>query len=207
MRRESKTPDRIKEVVRSNTCEIRAELGLTQKELGQFLGVTDRAIQNYEALEPRYSLPIEKAMLIHNKWNYSLDQIYLDFYQKPAFNKFNVDIRDFVSIAGESIVFSIPDYYWEYLKETKTINESDFLPHEKKRGIKSLEAEYLANSKSVVCKCEIPISEFFTMIRFGKEEIPYVNEENSGTEFANPTEEQIKEADDFLKEITRGDHG
>lgn len=205
MHREPKNPDKIKEVVKSNTCEIRAELGLTQIELGKILGVSDRAIQNYEALEPDYSLPIEKAMLIHNKWDYSLDQIYLDFSQKPAFNKFNVDIRDFVSIEGESVVFSIPDYYWEYINEIKRINESDSLPQEKKRLIKKIEAKYSGNSHSIIWKCKLPISDFFSFVKFGKEEIPYVGAEPN-TIFVDPSEEQLKEASDFLNEITKGDH-
>ena len=100
----------------------------------------------------------------------------------------------------------IPDYYWEYINEAKRINESDSLLHEKKRLIKKLEAKYSDTSKSIVWKREIPISEFLTKIRFGKEEIPYANEDYIETEFTNPTEEQIKEAANFLNEITKGDH-
>ena len=84
---------------------------------------------------PEYSLPIEKAMFIHNKWDYSLDQIYLDFSQKESFTRFSVDIRDFISIEGESVIFSIPDYYWEYINEIKRIKESDSTSQEKNRLI------------------------------------------------------------------------
>lgn len=206
MAREPKNPEKIKETIKSNTYDIRAELGYTQKEFGEILGVSDRAVQNYESLEPDYSLPIEKAMLIHNKWDYSLDQIYLDFSQKNTFNRFRVDIRDFITIEGESVVFSIPDYYWEYINETKRINESDSTPQEKKRLIKKLEAKYTNKSKSIIWKREIPISDFLTMIKFGKEEIPYADENHAETEFTDPTEEQIEKVSEFLNEITKGDH-
>ena len=55
-------------------------------------------------------------------------------------------------------------------------------------------------------KCEIPISEFLTKIKFGKYEIPYADEDNSEIEFTDPTEEQLKKASNFLNEITKGDH-
>lgn len=205
MNREPRNPYKSKEAVKSNTYEIRSELGLTQKEFGNLIGVSDRAIQNYESVTPEYSLPIEKAMFIHKKWGYSLDQIYLDFEQAPIFNNYSVDIRDFISIEGDSVVFSIPDYYWDYINNVKRINESDSLPQEKNRLIKSLEAQYTNKSKSIVWKSKIPISKFVTMIKFGKEEIPYANEDLIKTEFANPTEEQIKEVIDFLNELTKGD--
>lgn len=206
MTHEPKNPEKIKETVKSNTFEIRAELGYTQKEFGEILGVSDRAIQNYESFEPDYSLPIEKAMLIHNKWDYTLDQIYLNFSQKNTFNKFSVDIRDFITIEGNSVVFLIPDYYWEYLNKIKRINKSDSTPREKKRLTKKIEANYSNQSKSIMWKCEIPISEFLTKIKFGKYEIPYADEDNSEIEFTDPTEEQLKKASNFLNEITKGDH-
>ena len=206
MTREAKNPEKIKEAVKSNIYEIRSELKYTQKEFGEILGVSDRAIQNYESMDPDYSLPIEKAMLIHNKWDYSLDQIYLDFSQKKSLNSFNVDIRDFISIEGESIIFSIPDYYWEYLNESKKINESDSTPQEKKRLIKKLEAKYSNKSKSIVWKRELPISDFLSMIKFENDEFPYVGEDLTNIELTEPTEEQLKKASEFLKELTKGDH-
>lgn len=206
MTREAKNPEKIKEAVKSNIYEIRSELKYTQKEFGEILGVSDRAIQNYESMDPDYSLPIEKAMLIHNKWDYSLDQIYLDFSQKKSLNRFNVDIRDFISIEGESIIFSIPDYYWEYLNESKKINESDSTPQEKKRLIKKLEAKYSNKSKSIVWKRELPISDFLSMIKFENDEFPYVGEDLTNIELTEPTEEQLKKASEFLKELTKGDH-
>ena len=124
---------KVKDIIESNIYEIRAEQKLTQEELGELLGVSVRMIQSYEAGQT--TLPLDKAMYLCEKWNYSLDQIYRDFSKKPIFNKFSVDIRDFLSISKESIVFTLPDYYWEYLQKVEKINEDDFLESEKKRLI------------------------------------------------------------------------
>ena len=191
MSREAKNPEKEKVSVKANTFEIRTELGYTQKEFGKILGVSDRAIQNYESLQPEYSLPIEKAMLIHDKWDYSLDQIYLDFSRNNFFNKFNIDIRDFLSIEGESVVFSIPDYYWEYIREIKRINESDATPQEKIRLIKKQDSKYTGKTNSVIWRAEIPINDFLSFIKFGKDEIPFGSEEPE-TVYAEPTDEQLK---------------
>ena len=120
---------KVKDIIESYIYEIRAEQKLTQEELGELLGVSVRMIQSYEAGQT--TLPLDKAMYLCEKWNYSLDQIYRDFAKKPIFNKFSVDIRDFLSISKESIVFSLPDYYWEYLQKVEKINEDDFLESEK----------------------------------------------------------------------------
>jgi transcriptional regulator with XRE-family HTH domain len=194
---------KVKDIIKSNTYEIRKEQELSQDELGEQLGVSARMIQHYEAGSD-YSLPIEKAMLMHDKWNYSLDQIYLDFSKKPSSNKFSIDIRDFFSINGEKITFSIPDYYWKYLRDIKKINESDSLKSEKKRLIKRLEGNYTNKSNSIIWKYEIPISDFISLIKVGNKEIPYADADNS--DFVEPSEEQINEISSFLDEITKGDH-
>lgn len=205
MTREPKTSITIKEIVRSNTYEIREEQELTQKQLGEVLGVSDRMIQNYEAGR-EYSLPIEKAMMMHKLWNYSLDQIYIDFSKKTLFDKFHVDIRDILSFNGDNIVFSIPDYYWEFIHELKNIKESDSLEVEKKRLIKRLEGKYTNKTHSVIWKYEIPLANFFSMLKIGETEIPYANEDKSVIDYKKPTEEQLKEVSDFLEEILKGDH-
>lgn len=161
---------------------------------------------NYEPFYtfPSSSLPIERAMLIHEKWDYSLDQIYLDFSKKNSFSKFYVDIRDFLSIKEDAIIFSIPDYYWEYLKEIPKIDKSDSLSQEKRRLVKRLEAKYTDKSHTIVWKYEIPISKFLSLIKFGKEEIPFGNIDNT-KDFSDPTKEQLKELTYFLNEITKRD--
>lgn len=149
-------------------------------------------------------MPLDKAMYLCEKWNYSLDQIYRDFSKKPIFNKFSVDIRDFLSISKESIVFTLPDYYWEYLQKVEKINEDDFLESEKKRLIKKLEAKYTGKTHCVIWKADIPIDDFLSFIKFGKEEIPFGSEEPE-TIYVEPTDEQIKVATNFLNKITKGE--
>ena len=114
-------------------------------------------------------------------------------------------IRDFLSIEGESVVFSIPDYYWEYIREIKRINESDATPQEKIRLIKKQDSKYTGKTNSVIWRAEIPINDFLSFIKFGKDEIPFGSEEPE-TVYAEPTDEQLKMASDFLNEITKGDH-
>ena len=65
---------KVKDIIESNIYEIRAEQNLTQEELGELLGVSVRMIQSYEAGQT--TLPLDKAMYLCEKWNYSLDQIY-----------------------------------------------------------------------------------------------------------------------------------
>ena len=194
---------KVKDIIESNIYEIRAEQKLTQEELGELLGVSVRMIQSYEAGQT--TLPLDKAMYLCEKWNYSLDQIYRDFSKKPIFNKFSVDIRDFLSISKESIVFTLPDYYWEYLQKVEKINEDDFLESEKKRLIKKLEAKYTGKTHCVIWKADIPIDDFLSFIKFGKEEIPFGSEEPE-TIYVEPTDDQIKVVTNFLNKITKGEH-
>lgn len=194
---------KVKDIIESYIYEIRAEQKLTQEELGELLGVSVRMIQSYEAGQT--TLPLDKAMYLCEKWNYSLDQIYRDFSKKPIFNKFSVDIRDFLSISKESIVFTLPDYYWEYLQKVEKINEDDFLESEKKRLIKKLEAKYTGKTHCVIWKADIPIDAFLSFIKFWKEEIPFGSEEPE-TIYVEPTDEQIKVATNFLNKITKGEH-
>lgn len=68
-----------------------------------------------------------------------------------------------------------------------------------------LNEKYTDKTKSIIWKADIPIDDFLSFIKFGKEEIPFGSEEPE-TVFIEPTEEQLKEATYFLKEITKGDH-
>lgn len=108
-------------------------------------------------------------------------------------------------IPAKSIVFSIPDYYWDYVNEIKKINESDSTSQEKNRLTKKLEAKYSCKSHSIIWKREIPIDDFLSFMKFRKEEILFCGEDPK-TDYCDPTEEQIEEATNFLKEITKGDH-
>ena len=63
-----------KKIISNNLLKIREELNYTQQELGQILDVSERMICYYET--GLSSLPIDKAVLIRKKWNYSLGWIY-----------------------------------------------------------------------------------------------------------------------------------
>ena len=66
--------NKVKEIYPCNLLELRKNLGLTQKELGEILGVSERMICNYETGE--ITLPIDKAIILSQRWNYTLDWIY-----------------------------------------------------------------------------------------------------------------------------------
>ena len=85
---------KVKKVIKSNILYIRTDLDFTQKEFAKLLDVSERMVQMYEAYET--TLPLNKALYICKKWNYTLDQIYLDYSNsKNPKSKFLVDIRDF----------------------------------------------------------------------------------------------------------------
>lgn len=48
-----------KSACQNNLANIRDDLGYTQKQMGEILGVSERMIQKYESNQ--YNLPIEKA--------------------------------------------------------------------------------------------------------------------------------------------------
>ena len=92
-----------KKIISNNLLKIREELNYTQQELGQILDVSERMICYYET--GLSSLPIDKAVLIRKKWNYSLDWI----YNQDLSGKFHdvseetpdflVDIRRFLKVS------------------------------------------------------------------------------------------------------------
>lgn len=163
---------KVKKVIPSHLLEIRTYLKLTQKEMAEYLGVSARMIQKYEAEET--TLPIDKAIYISKKWNYSLDQIYFDLDEtKNPYNKFSEDIRNFLYREDDNIVLSLPDYYWEYLKESNNIMQSDILSSEKKRSIAELNGNYKPDPNIVFWKYTTPVNNFSKYIPFDGEDIPY----------------------------------
>lgn len=192
----------------SNLADIRTALDLTQKQMGEYLNVSERMIQNYESnnIDIATTLPIDKALYICNKWGYSLDQIYIDINKPNAYDyKFTVDIRDFLCLQGENIIFSLPKYYWNYLKEYENIMISDILSSEKNRLIRELNSKYNCDTNNVLWKFTIPVHNFCSMLNLGDKDIPYASEDKFITEYM-PTDEQIKEVSDFLLELEKGDH-
>lgn len=196
---------KLKEIIPTNLWKIRKELKLTQKQMAEFLGVTERMIQMYE--EEKTTLPLDKAIYISNKWNYSLDQIYFDFDKsnKPS-GKFTVDIRDFLSRTDDQIIFSIPDYYWDYLKKYNDITESDILSEEKDRLLAELNSKYDCETNSIIWKCELSISDFLSLIKFGNNEIPFADIDRYDKKNFKPSKTQIDEVTAFLNQISKGEH-
>lgn len=128
-----------------NLLKLREELKLTQKQLGEILEVSERMICNYETGE--ITLPIDKALVLSKKYGYSLDWIYLVPVNAPSekvvgYTKFIVDIRHFLSFSNDSVLFTIPNYYWEYIKKRNAITSSKSLDEDKKRRIAELNGTY-----------------------------------------------------------------
>ena len=133
-----------------NLLKLREELELTQKQLGEILGVSERMICNYEI--GAITLPIDKAIFLCQKYNYTLDWIYCypaDVKGAAALSdkaekypKFVVDIRDFLSYSNDSVFFTIPNYYWEYIKRRNAITSSKSPDGDKKRKIAELNGAY-----------------------------------------------------------------
>ena len=104
-----------KKIVSTNLFELRSQYGLSQKELGQILGVTKKTISNYE-LE-KSNLPLESALILCKKYSCTLDWIYChdsknsasDSKEKP-FEPFIVDIRDFISFSNNEVHITLPYY-------------------------------------------------------------------------------------------------
>lgn len=121
--------NKIKEIYPNNLLKIREHLGYTQEEMGKILDVSERMICNYETGES--NLPIDKAILLSKRYNYSLDWIYRieDTSIKNAYlhshnvelAKFMVDARDFISFSDNMYHFCIPENYQKYISEINTI--------------------------------------------------------------------------------------
>lgn len=196
-----------KKIINNRVLEIREELGYTQAEFGKILEVSDRMICNYETGES--NLPIDKAVLISEKYNYSLDWIYCNtektnnqnYTQKENLN-FSVDIRDFVTYLDNQIIFSINNNYWEYLKSANTIINSNKTDNEKARKIRELNGSYKRNDNDYrAWEFSITADEFRSILKFNKKSIPYISQQKYNPH--PPTEEQIKEVTDFLDLLTK----
>lgn len=193
----------------NNLVAIRNREECTQKELAEILGVTERQVCNYEIGESG-SLPIDKAIFISKKWNYSLDYIYCNAttsepripncYPQYERNNFLVDIRDFLRIENQNILFTITNTFWKYIEEREKINSSFGSKREKKRRSAELSANYENEEENCIFwKCSIPIDKFISQIQIGEISSPFgIMNENP----EKPSQEKIEEAREFLKIIT-----
>lgn len=202
--------NKIKEIYPNNLLKIRETLGYSQIEMGKILDVSERMICNYETGES--NLPIDKAILLSNKYNYSLDWIY---QQKKTPNitsasnehpveldKFIMDIRYFISYSEGMYHFAIPDNCRNYINEIYSIFSSNKTDNEKKRLKAELDGKYNnINKGNVIWRISIPADEICSYIHFGTSFIPYAFTENDYD--YEPTKEQIESAVSFLTELTQ----
>lgn len=199
-----------KKIIPNNLLKIRQELGYSQKELAAILNVSERMICNYETNES--NLPPDKAILLSQKWNYSLDWIYCNktsnsdkiniknYSEEESFN-FLVDIRDFLSCYQDKVKLSVSDTYWEYIKEVSKIKQSSQTSQEKKRKTSELNGLYKKNNnENITWEFSIDIEDFTSMIHFGNSSIPFVTCEPNSSDIEN--KEKIKEIKDFFHSLT-----
>ena len=194
-----------KKIVSTNLFELRSQYELSQKELGQILGVTKKTISNYE-LEIS-NLPLESALILCKKYSCTLDWIYChdsknsasDSKGKP-FEPFIVDIRDFISFSNNEVHITLPYYYYNYIKKRHEIEASPCSHSERLHNIAALESEYDKHNTNGYCRrISIPASEFLSYLQFDDQYALYANSESSQEK--EPTKEQLEEATSFIKEL------
>lgn len=198
-----------KKIYPNNLLKIRENLGYTQLEMGKILNVGCRMICNYET--GASNLPIDKAMILSSKYNYSLDWIYgiaetntknISINENPSqIDKFVVDLRDFISFSDNMYHFNVPDNYWKYISELNALLSSNKTDNEKRRLKAELDGEYKKSNKSnVVWSVSISADKIQSYIHSNSGFIPFVD---SHIESENePSEEQLTKAILFLNELT-----
>ena len=200
--------NKYKEVFPNNLFKIREELGYTQKQMGEKLKVCEKTIRNYETYETNF--PLEKAMYLSKEFNYTLDWIYcnadkmkkhtLGNDSESSFPKYNIDIRDFISYSNGMVHFTIPNYYWDYIKTRNAITSSNRSLFEKKREIAKLEAKFKAKKPEGQCRrFSLLETNFSSYIHFDEKFIPYADAESQ--EKYVPTDEQVAEFQSFFNQM------
>lgn len=189
-----------------NLLKIREELGLTQEQLGDILEVGARMICNYETGET--TLPIEKAIVLSKRYNYTLDWIYSNPMSdnktnlpiQKKFPKFYVNLKEFISYSNDSIHFTIPSYYMEYIKERNTIESSKEPREDKKRRLAELDGKYsIPERETKYWRISLKKDEISSYLRFDSEFIPFADCQDDSA--IKPTEEQMEEVLSFFKKL------
>ena len=76
-------------------AELREDLDLTQEQLAEILGVSTKMVSNYET--GANALPIDKALILSEKYGYSLDWLYKKYnINFDNCKDFLIDIRKWV---------------------------------------------------------------------------------------------------------------
>ena len=187
-----------KKIIPNNLLKIREELGYTQKELGEILDVSERMVCNYETEQS--NIPIDKAILIKEKWNYSQRNLLeKSSIEKEDTTNFRVDIRRFLKVSDDKVVFSIPQDFWNYMSDLNEICHSTVSENERKRKIAELNGSYTKDNKTnIFNECSIDKEAFINMICLGDVPVLYGCEEDK-KEYPEPSDEKTKEVMDFLE--------
>ena len=198
-----------KKIYPNKLLKIREHLGYTQKEMAKILDVSERMICNYETEVT--NLPIDKAMFLCSKYNYSLDWIYCNI-DIPAENqfayknisqldKFVVDIRHFISCSNKMIHITIPENYWKYIQELNNILSSNLCDSEKKRTKAELDGKYIGKDRDKkVWRISISQENISSFFHSGADFIPYIDKEYN-EEYEEISKEQQDEIISFLSTL------
>lgn len=181
----------------NNLVAIRKEHDLSQKDLGEILGVSYRQICNYETGER--SLTIDKAMILSNKFNYSLDWIYNRSESCKEINTFKVDIRKFLSCDDDNVYLTIPENFWDYIHKISDIEGSINTKSAKSLAKLKAHSEFDKDSNNTTFFIiTMPKEQFGKRYKNGNEWIPIASEHEADKSEHKPTEEQKQCLADFF---------
>ncbi len=194
--------------------------------MGKFLGVSATMISYYET--GKNNLPTDKAEKICEKWNYNINWLYtqettdnkettnnnqLIFYPEYENTTFLVDIRDFISVKYDKenntsfICFSLPNYYWEYIKYVNQIDTSSKTEKEKTRAIAELNSLYKKTKENsnddnnIYWEAKYNINDFISTLHFGDKSLTYATSKEN--DMPQISKEQINDAKEFLNFLTQ----
>lgn len=193
---------KIPVIVPNNLLNIRTELGLSQNEMGEILGVSTRMICNYEI--GTSNLPPDKAMILSTKFNYSFSYIYADKTKQPVnSDSFMIDIRKTITCDNDNVYFTITDNHWNYLCELLGINNSVNTNKTKINDRLELDAKYANSTESdIIWRVTIPKKEFYSYVQSDNGLLPFY-EPNSNKNKHKPTKEQTENILNFFEDIQK----
>lgn len=183
--------------ISDNLVILRKELGYTQADLAEILDVSTRMIHNYES--GKTLLPIENALKLSEKFNYSLDWLYGNCTKEfDKCDNFLTDIRNLIYRKDDSIVFSISESYWEYIKTVNNIKKSDKTSSEKQREILELKANY-EDKLDLAWEFSIEVNKFDLFYKPDSQpSCPYIEEPDIKSDISK---KQKEECINFLNSI------
>lgn len=172
-------------------AELREDLDLTQEQLAEILGVSTKMVSNYET--GTNALPIDKALILSEKYGYSLDWLYKRYnINFDNHNDFLIDIRELVYRKDNKIYFSISDSYWNYIKKINSIRHSDKTQGERRREIFKLNKGY-KKRHDFAWEISIKVEKFISYFKpDSKSSCPHITEESVETAISDEQREDCK---------------